>query len=84
MSVSYISTALLEQLRKHTAEQFNADLLNERLTLKHYYDKSTAYSLQSLQPLAEGQLVHMQTPKRHNQLGTVKEVSKEPCSYVIK
>lgn len=36
-----------------------------------------------LQPLAEGQVVRMQTIKGHNHMGTVKEVCKEPHSYII-
>lgn len=73
-----VSTKLLEPAPKN-AQQISAQLLNKRLTLKRHYDKSC----HPLQPLTEGQVVRMQTPKGHNQLGTVKEVSKEPRSHVI-
>lgn len=44
-----------------------------------YYDASS----RPLQPLVEGQVVRMQTFKGHDHLGTVKEVCKEPRSYII-
>lgn len=49
------------------------------MTQKRYYDASS----RPLQPLAQGQVVRMQTPKGYDHLGTVKEVSKEPRSYTI-
>ena len=36
-----------------------------------------------LQPLAEGQVVRMQTAKGYDRLGTVNEMSKEPRSYIV-
>ncbi|KAL7865172.1 hypothetical protein SRHO_G00104190 [Serrasalmus rhombeus] len=73
-----VCTKLLEPAPKIT-QQVSAQLLNKRLTLKHQYDKSS-YQLQSL---AEGQVVRIQTPKGYDQLGAVKERSKEPRSYII-
>lgn len=73
-----VSTKLLEPAPRD-AQQISAQLLSKRLTLKHHYDKSS----RSLQPLAEGQVVRLQTPKGYDQLGSVKETSKEPRSYIV-
>ncbi|KAL7837377.1 hypothetical protein SRHO_G00270880 [Serrasalmus rhombeus] len=73
-----VCTKLLEPAPKIT-QQVSAQLLNKRLTLKNQYDKSR----HQLQPLAEGQVVHIQTPKGYDQLGTVKGMSKELRSYII-
>ncbi|KAL7890859.1 hypothetical protein AOLI_G00003350 [Acnodon oligacanthus] len=73
-----VGTKLLELAPKIT-QQVNTQPLNKRLTLKHQYDKSS----HPLQPLAEGQVVRRQTPKGYHQLGTVKEMSKELCPYII-
>lgn len=73
-----VCTKLLEPTPK-SSQQVSAQLLNKRLTLKHQHDKSS----HPLQPLTEGQVVRMQTPKGFDQLGIVKEESKEPRSYII-
>ena len=73
-----VSTNLLKPSLKCT-QQINAQLLNKRLTLKRHYNKSS----HPLRPLAEGQVVCMQTPKGYDQLGTVQGMSKEPRSYMI-
>ena len=36
-----------------------------------------------LQPLTEGQVIRMQTLKGYDKLGTVKEMSREPRSYIV-
>ncbi len=71
-------TKLLEPAPKD-AQQVTAQLLRKRMTQKRYYDASS----HPLQPLTEGQVVRMQTPKGYDHLGTVKEVNKEPRSYTI-
>ena len=73
-----VSTKLLEPATRNV-KQVAAQLLNKRLTLKRCYDKSS----HPLQPLAEGQVVRMQTAKGYDRLGTVKEMSKEPRSYIV-
>ncbi|KAJ7996603.1 hypothetical protein DPEC_G00238770 [Dallia pectoralis] len=57
----------------------NAQLKNKRLIQKRYYDESS----RPLLPLAEGQVVRMQTIKGHDHLGTVKVVCEEPRSHII-
>ncbi len=73
-----VNSKLLEPTPKH-AQIVTAQLLHKRMTQKRYYDASS----HPLQPLTEGQVVRMQTPKRYNHLGTVKGVNKEPRSYTI-
>lgn len=63
-----VSTRLLEPTLKNT-KRVTAQLQNKRLIQKRYYDASS----RPLQPLAEGQVVRMQTIKGHDHLGTVKE-----------
>lgn len=73
-----VNSRLLEPNSKH-APHITAQLRHKRMTQKRYYDASS----HPLQPLAEGQVVRMQTPKGYDHLGTVKEVNKEPRSYTI-
>ena len=73
-----VSTKLLE-LTTRNIKQVTAQLLNKRLTLKRHYDKSS----HPLQPLTEGQVIRMQTLKGYDKLGTVKEMSREPRSYIV-
>ncbi|KAJ7996684.1 hypothetical protein DPEC_G00239580 [Dallia pectoralis] len=73
-----VSTRLLEPAPKNT-QLVNAQLKNKRLIQKRYYDESS----RPLLPLAEGQVVRMQTIKGHDHMGTVKEVCEEPRSYII-
>ncbi len=73
-----VNSKLLEPTPKH-AQIVTAQLLHKRMTQKRYYDASS----HPLQPLTEGQVVRMQTPKGYNHRGTVKEVNKEPRSYTI-
>ena len=73
-----VSNRLLEPAPKST-KQVTALLQNKRLAQKQYYDTSS----RPLQPLAEGQVVRMQTIKGHNRLGTVKGRCNEPRSYII-
>uniref|UniRef100_A0A8C9ZVM9 Integrase catalytic domain-containing protein n=1 Tax=Sander lucioperca TaxID=283035 RepID=A0A8C9ZVM9_SANLU len=73
-----VSNKLLEPAQKNT-KQVTALLQNKRLAQKQYYDASS----RPLQPLAEGQVVRMQTTKGHDRLGTVKGRCKEPRSYII-
>lgn len=73
-----VNSKLLEPAPKQ-AEQVAAQLFKKRMAQKRYYDISSS----PLQPLAEGQVVRMQTPKGYDRLGTVKEVNKEPRSYTI-
>lgn len=49
------------------------------MTQKRLYNASS----HPLQPLAEGQVVRMQTPKGYKSLSVVKEVNKEPRSYTM-
>lgn len=56
-----------------------ASLLRKRHTQKQYYDKSS----KPLRPLLPGEVVRMQTRHGHDRLGTVKEVCKEPRSYIV-
>lgn len=73
-----VCSKLLQPAAKN-ARQVCDQLLNKRLTVKRHYDKSS----HPLQPLQEGQVVRMQTDKGYDKLGTVKEVSREPRSYII-
>lgn len=59
--------------------EVKARLLNKRLTQKLYYDRSS----RPLRPLMGGQVVRMQTPHGYNRTGRVKEICKEPRSYLI-
>lgn len=73
-----INFKLLEPAPKHV-QKVTAQLLHKRMTQKRHYDASS----RPLQPLVEGQIVRMQTPKGYNNLCMVKEVNKEPRSYTI-
>ena len=73
-----VSTKLLEPTARNV-KQVTAQLLNKRLTVKRHYDKSS----HPLQPLTEGQVIRMQTLKGYDKLGTVKEMSREPRSYIV-
>lgn len=73
-----VNNKLLAPAPKNT-EQVNAQLQKKRLIQKQYYDASS----HPLQPLAEGQVIRMQTAKGHDRLGIVKEVCREPRSYII-
>ena len=73
-----VSTKLLEPTTRNV-KQVTAQLLNKRLALKRHYDKSS----HPLQPLTEGQVIRMQTLKGYDKLGTVKEMSREPRSYIV-
>lgn len=54
-------------------------LTNKRLSQKLCYDRSS----RPLQPLMVGQTVRLQTPQGYNRTGVVKEICKEPRSYLI-
>ena len=56
-----------------------AGLVRKRLSQKECYDKSS----RPLRPLHQGEVVRMQTPHGHDRLGTIKEVCKEPRSYIV-
>ncbi len=58
-----VNSKLLEPVPKY-AQQVTAHLLHKRMTHKRYYDAS----IRPLQPLTEGQVVRMQTPKGYNHL----------------
>ncbi len=58
-----VNSKLLEPVPKY-AQQVTAHLLHKRMTQKRYYDASS----RPLQPLTEGQVVRMQTPKGYNHL----------------
>ncbi|KAK5883110.1 hypothetical protein CesoFtcFv8_019475 [Champsocephalus esox] len=73
-----VSTKLL-QTNPKDAQLIRTQLLNKRLILKRHYDISSS----PLKPLAEGQVIRMQTPKGYDRLGVVKEVSKKPRSFII-
>ncbi|KAK7907206.1 hypothetical protein WMY93_015818 [Mugilogobius chulae] len=60
-------------------EEVHDQLHNKRLTQKMYYDKTS----RPLQPLMEGQVVRLQTPKGFDRTGVVTETCKEPRSYLI-
>lgn len=62
----------------HKAD-FNATHTKKRLFQKLYYDATS----RPLTPLSEGQVIMLQTTKGHSHLGTVKDVCKEPRSYII-
>lgn len=53
-------------------------LLKKRQDQKSWYDKTN----KPLRPLTEGEVVRMQTQRGHDHLPTVKQISKEPRSYI--
>lgn len=73
-----VSKRLLEP-KSYKPEEVRAQLFNKRLVQKMYYDKTS----RPLQPLTEGQVVRLQTPKGYDRTGIVKETCKEPRSYLI-
>ncbi|CAL9687241.1 unnamed protein product [Knipowitschia caucasica] len=73
-----VDTKLLAPASKNSV-QIASQLQNKRLIQKQYYDANS----RPLIPLAEGQVVRLQTTKGHDRIGTVKGVCKEPRSYII-
>uniref|UniRef100_A0A669EUY2 Gypsy retrotransposon integrase-like protein 1 n=1 Tax=Oreochromis niloticus TaxID=8128 RepID=A0A669EUY2_ORENI len=73
-----ITTKLLEP-RHRGSEKVKAQLLNKRLTQKVCYDRSS----RPLPPLEEGQVVRLQTAQGYDRTGVVKELCKEPRSYLV-
>ncbi|XP_039878491.1 uncharacterized protein K02A2.6-like [Simochromis diagramma] len=73
-----ITTKLLEPQHLES-ERVKAQLLNKRLTQKVCYDRSS----RPLPPLNEGQVVRLQTPQGYDRTGVVKELCKEPRSYLV-
>lgn len=70
-----VSSRVLAPAPKNT-KQVIAQHQKKRLIQKQYYDASS----HPLQPLAEGQVIRMQTTKGHDRLGIVKEVCHTPKS----
>ena len=73
-----VSSKLLEP-HMHEPQQVKAQLLKKRLSQKLCYDKTS----RPLQPLMQGQFVRLQTPQGYNRTGMVKEICKEPRSYLV-
>lgn len=73
-----VSNSMLAPAPRDT-RRIASQLQKKRLVQKRYYDTSS----RPLQPLEEGQVVRMQTTKGHDRLGVVKDVCREPRSYII-
>lgn len=70
----------LRQSAPLNTEQVTAQRKKMRLAKVLTYDKSS----RPLQPLLEGEVVRMQTPRGHDCMGTVGKICEEPQSYVIR
>lgn len=73
-----VSRQLLQPASLNT-QQVTAQLQKKRLSQKLSYDKSS----RPLQPLLEGEVVRMQTPRGYDHMGTVGKICEEPRSYII-
>lgn len=73
-----VSRQLLQPASLNT-QQVAAQLQKKRLSQKLSYDKSS----RPLQPLLEGEVVRMQTPRGYDRMGTVGKICEEPRSYII-
>lgn len=73
-----VNTRLLAPSPKNST-QVASQLQKKRLIQKQYYDVTS----RPLMPLAEGQVIRLQTTKGHDRLVTVKQVCKEPRSYIV-
>nr|XP_061787661.1 uncharacterized protein K02A2.6-like [Nerophis lumbriciformis] len=73
-----VCTRLLQPTAKDS-RQVHARLVDKRTMVKRHYDKLS----RPLSPLAEGQVIRMQTPAGHDRLGIVEKLCEEPRSYII-